>query len=155
MADAEVETSYEANTVAELQEELRSRGLHTSGNKEELIARLEEDDAAGQEDAPDQSPPEPQPEDYYPTTVYSPFELPANTAAAQAFIDAHPESVDETIEMDPDRQAAAQYNIQVHVDTMADAGVTIEDPRLEGYTPPPEPEVPPAPDQPALEEANA
>lgn len=37
---------YEAQTVAELQEVLRGRGLAVSGAKAELVARLHEDDAA-------------------------------------------------------------------------------------------------------------
>ena len=43
---------YAEHTVDELQEELEKRGLKKSGNKDELIARLEEDDAAPDE-APD------------------------------------------------------------------------------------------------------
>jgi hypothetical protein len=39
---------YEAQTVAELQDELRDRDLAVSGTKDELIARLEEDDNAPQ-----------------------------------------------------------------------------------------------------------
>jgi hypothetical protein len=144
----DVETSYQANTVEELRDELRARNLHTSGNKDELIARLEEDDAAGEEEgeaeataeeAPELT--EPAPEDYYPPIVYSAYELPANTAAAQAFIDAHPENVTQD-ELEPGRHELAQANIQDHVDSMAASGVTVEDPRLEGYTPP-ETEAPP------------
>lgn len=37
---------YEEQTVAELQDELRARDLAVSGTKDELIARLEEDDEA-------------------------------------------------------------------------------------------------------------
>ena len=40
---------YGEHTVDELQEELEKRGLKKSGNKDELIARLEEDDAAPEE----------------------------------------------------------------------------------------------------------
>jgi ribosomal protein L22 len=39
-------------TVDELQQELEARGLKKSGNKAELVGRLEEDDAAGAEPAP-------------------------------------------------------------------------------------------------------
>ena len=39
------EDGYEARTKAELQQELEARGLSTSGNKDELISRLEENDA--------------------------------------------------------------------------------------------------------------
>lgn len=39
-------SGYEDMTVAELQDLLESRGLTKSGNKAELIARLEEDDAS-------------------------------------------------------------------------------------------------------------
>ena len=37
---------YEAMTVEELKDELEERGLPKSGNKAELVARLEEDDAS-------------------------------------------------------------------------------------------------------------
>lgn len=37
---------YSDMTVAELQDLLESRGLAKSGNKAELVARLEEDDAS-------------------------------------------------------------------------------------------------------------
>lgn len=37
---------YAGMTKAELEDELEARGLAKSGNKDELIARLEEDDAA-------------------------------------------------------------------------------------------------------------
>lgn len=40
------EEGYPSWTNAELSAELEARGLPKSGNKEELIARLEEDDAA-------------------------------------------------------------------------------------------------------------
>lgn len=36
---------YEEQTIPDLQEELRARGLPVSGNKDELVARLEDDDA--------------------------------------------------------------------------------------------------------------
>jgi hypothetical protein len=137
MADEEEVEGYEANTVEELREELRARDLHTSGNKDELIARLEEDDAAAgaTKEAPAEQAQVEEVLDYYPLRVYSPFELPANTAAAQAFIDTHPDAVDETIVLPDEQVAAAQASIQDHVDLMAEAGVTVEDPRLEGYTP--------------------
>lgn len=151
-AMTDTEQSYEANTVEELREELRARDLPVSGHKEELIARLEEDDAgAVAADAPDQSPPD-EPPDYYPPRVYNVYELPAATAAAQAFIDAHPDQVERAPFDDADRQAAAENNIQVHIDQMAAFGIVVEDPRVEGY-------VPPAPEEPAqvpeLEEANS
>lgn len=38
-------TAYEDMTVEDLKEELASRDLHVSGNKDELIARLQEADA--------------------------------------------------------------------------------------------------------------
>lgn len=134
----DVATSYEANTVEELRDELRARGLHTSGNKDELVARLEEDDAklaaegetVEEEEAQVEAQAE-EPPDYYPPIVYSQFELPANTAAAQAFYDAHPDAVSQD-ELDPGRHELALANIQEHVDSMAAVGVTIEDPRLTG-----------------------
>ena len=44
---------YAEHTVDELQQELEKRGLKKSGNKDELIARLEEDDAAPDDEAAD------------------------------------------------------------------------------------------------------
>ena len=44
--EAEEGEDYAAMTNADLQAELESRGLATSGTKAELIARLEEDDAS-------------------------------------------------------------------------------------------------------------
>lgn len=141
-------TDYSSKTVVELQDELRSRGLPTSGVKDELIARLQEDDAklaAGetqeQADAEINAEVDAQQadvveateiEDYYPARVYSPWELPANTAAAQLFYDTNPHAVDPALELDPDRQAQANAAIQLHVDEMAAVGVTVEDPRLTG-----------------------
>lgn len=148
MADEpEPEQSYEANTVEELREELRARDLPVSGHKDELVARLEEDDAqeggeTGKEvavrEGEEAEAQEVAPEDYYPTIQYSAFELPANSAAAQAFIDTHPENVHQD-ELEPGRHELALANIQDHVDSMAESGVTVEDPRLEGYTPEAEP----------------
>ena len=42
--DAVPAISYSSLTKAQLQEALETRGLPTSGNKADLIARLEEDD---------------------------------------------------------------------------------------------------------------
>jgi hypothetical protein len=130
----DVEASYHNNTVEELRDELRARDLPTSGHKDELVARLEEDDAtaAGTEEGEEEVAATDEVPDYYPLRVYSPYELPANTAAAQAFQTANPEAVDPTLTLDPDRQDLAVANIQDHVDTMAAAGVTVEDPRLGG-----------------------
>jgi hypothetical protein len=133
------EETYEANTVEELKEELRARDLPTSGHKDELIARLEEDDAgreAGTTSTDIVLREEEEVADPW-KRVYSPYELPLNTAAAQAFVDAHPDAVDPNLELDPERQALAQANIQDHVDQMAEFGIVVEDPRLEGYTPGP------------------
>lgn len=46
----EEEIDYSEASVAELKAELERRELPTSGNKPELIARLEEDDAADDEE---------------------------------------------------------------------------------------------------------
>jgi ribosomal protein L22 len=48
----EPEGGWESLKVDELREELEARGLHKSGKKDELVARLEEDDAGGAGDAP-------------------------------------------------------------------------------------------------------
>jgi hypothetical protein len=146
---AEELEGYQANTVEELRDELRSRDLPISGHKDELVARLEEDDAAtateeepSQEVAVREDEAKAAEENPDPAKrVYSPYELPANTAAAQAFIDTHPDAVDETVVLPDEQVAAAQATIQDHVDAMAAVGVTVEDPRLEGYSPPaPEPQ---------------
>jgi hypothetical protein len=45
--EVEVEPEgYDAMTKAELEDELESRGLPKTGNKDELVARLNENDAA-------------------------------------------------------------------------------------------------------------
>jgi hypothetical protein len=44
-AEADNPGDYGDLTNEELQDELRARGLHVSGNKDELIARLQESDA--------------------------------------------------------------------------------------------------------------
>lgn len=44
-AEAPAEETLEEMTVEELKDELERRGLPKSGNKDELIARLEEDNA--------------------------------------------------------------------------------------------------------------
>jgi hypothetical protein len=176
---------YQNRTVEELRDELRSRSLHTSGNKDELISRLQQNDAdtapsEGQEagrptqaeieqeaagtpmgtqaQAEQEAAGTPQGTqaraeqeavdrgeveagavevavDPY-KRVYSPDELPANTAAAQQFIERNPESVDLGLQLPPEQHAMAQANIADHVETMAASGVIVEDPRLEGYTPP-------------------
>jgi SAP domain len=47
VAELEVDDGeYDGMTKDELQAELRDRGLSTSGNKDELVARLRENDAA-------------------------------------------------------------------------------------------------------------
>ena len=50
------EEGWESLTVDELREELESRGLKKSGTKDELVARLTEDDEAGA--APEEEPEE-------------------------------------------------------------------------------------------------
>jgi hypothetical protein len=46
---------YEARTNAELKDELRKRDLPVSGNHDELVARLEEDDESDEDDEGDES----------------------------------------------------------------------------------------------------
>jgi hypothetical protein len=53
-AEAEAEET-ETRTVAELQDELRDRGLPVSGTKDELIGRLADDDAATEDKAADEA----------------------------------------------------------------------------------------------------
>lgn len=60
-------------------------------------------------------------------TTYSPYELPANTAAAEAFRATNPEAVDPEAVLSDERTAQAQDHIATYG---AD-----DDPRLEGYTP--------------------
>lgn len=48
-ADDEDDYTYESETVEYLKDELKKRGLPTSGNKSELVTRLEEDDASKEE----------------------------------------------------------------------------------------------------------
>jgi hypothetical protein len=70
-----------------------------------------------------------------PDRLYSPYELPANTAAANAYQAFHPDAVNPSL-VPPGGQTQAQNNIQDHIATMAGAGVTVTDSRLTGYTPP-------------------
>jgi ribosomal protein L22 len=49
----EPEGGWESLKVDELREELEARGLHKSGKKDELVARLEEDDAGGAGEVPE------------------------------------------------------------------------------------------------------
>ena len=67
--------------------------------------------------------------------VYNPLELPANTVAAQAYVDAHPDAVDPEVPISEERAAQAAEAIQLHQDRIQDtiAGVG-EDPRLGGGT---------------------
>lgn len=51
--DDSTSDQYKGWTVAQLQQELEDRGLATSGNKPELLARLEEDDASTDDDEED------------------------------------------------------------------------------------------------------
>ena len=43
--EADPEAGWDEYTVDELKDELKARGLPVSGTKDELVARLEEDDA--------------------------------------------------------------------------------------------------------------
>lgn len=45
-ASSDDDESYDALSVDELKDELKARELSTSGNKKDLVARLEEDDEA-------------------------------------------------------------------------------------------------------------
>jgi len=135
-------------TVVELKEELEDRGLPTSGLKDELIARLEDDDAseAATEETPGEPEvqiegDEPQAQDEAPSgdpykTVYSPFELPADPVAAQAYYDAHPEAVDQNLLISQERQDQATTNIQDSMAMHANAGTPVQDPRVPGGTDP-------------------
>jgi hypothetical protein len=67
--------------------------------------------------------------------VYNPLELPANTVAAQAYVDAHPDAVDPEVPISEERAAQATEAIQAHQDRVQEvmAGVG-DDPRLGGGT---------------------
>ncbi len=80
------EGGWESLKVAELSEELESRGLPKSGKKAELVARLQEDDASGgapeeAEDASEETPAEVEAEPR-PTPTRSPRPSPPAGAAA-------------------------------------------------------------------------
>jgi SAP domain len=145
----EEEDSYESMTVAELREELAARDLHTSGNKDELIARLEENDAAEEAEQTPEDEEEPEETDGEEEEagetdtdlppadpdkrIYSPYELPVDPFAAQAFMTNFPNDVDTSLTLDPtERQEMAEANIQDIVDYYASVGVTVDDPRLSG-----------------------
>jgi hypothetical protein len=145
------DVSYEGMTVAELREELGARDLPTSGLKDELIARLDEDDAnTSAADTPDTTSKElvatsgdverqeaPSGDPY--KRVYSPYELPADPIAAQAFYDEHPGDVDTDVPLDRDAATdPAAAAIQDRVDFHASMGTPVLDPRL-GQTEIPDP----------------
>jgi hypothetical protein len=140
------EESYESWTVAELRDELTARDLPTSGLKDELVARLEEDDAAPEADASKEvAVRDEETVIEGPVNAVHPFQLPANTAAAQAYMDANPGSVLDPATPFPDElKALAQ-------EAIADYGDPETDPRMEDYTPPP-PEVDQGPAEPESEE---
>lgn len=76
------------------------------------------------------APPSPEYVDPY-RTVYSPWELPANTAAAAAI--ANLVTVDPELKLSPERQAQAEAAIQDHQEAVQDAvGAVGQDPRLGG-----------------------
>lgn len=135
MPDAE-EQSYEANTVEELRDELRARNLPVSGHKDELIARLEEDDAAqegGEEveeqEAGEEAEEQAVVEEEIPVNAISPFQLPANTAAAQAILAGGQVVVDDRIQLPDEARVAAQ-------EAIIDYGDPDNDFRMEGYVAP-------------------
>ena len=167
MSETENTTDYESFTVAELKDELSARDLPTSGNKDELIKRLEDDDVEEAEEAEEEETEE-EPEELGRTeeeareaaetstdievregeapvddpykTTYSPYQLPADPVAAQAFIDAHPDDVDTSGPMpDPNEEeaiAAIEERRQAH----AEMGTPVPDPRVPGGDePPPDP----------------
>ena len=75
------------------------------------------------------------PEDFYQPQTYHPYELPANTVAAQAYID-RGLVVDDTLEMSEERTAAAQNEIELygHPDDPRLSGGSVMD--LDTSTPP-------------------
>jgi hypothetical protein len=54
------------------------------------------------------------PPDPYPPYTLHPWELPANTVAAQAYIAANPGVMDETLEFSDERAAAAQNEVELY-----------------------------------------
>ena len=68
-----------------------------------------------------------------PDRIYSPYELPANSAAFAAFQLSHPDAVNSAATTG---QAQAQPTIQDHVVGMAQVGVAVSDTRLSSYVPP-------------------
>jgi hypothetical protein len=86
----------------------------------------------------DEAPVPPAPVDPY-KQVLNPYELPSNTAAAEAYQAANPGSVSEDAPISEERQAQATTAIEGHVETMAEAGVYVEDSRLPDQGPAPDP----------------
>ena len=157
----EQDETYESMTVAELKEELAARDLHTSGNKEELITRLEEDDVAAEQEQQDDEPADDDADDNEEVSstdlvatsaqvdtltgdpykrVYSPYELPADPIAAQVFMDTHPGDVDDSVTVPDPEEEAAIAAIQDRMDFHASMGTPVPDSRVPGGTdPPPDP----------------
>jgi SAP domain len=140
---ADDDASYQSYTVVELRDELTARNLPTSGHKDELVARLEEDDAAKASTSEEPAAPEPSraierageeaaPVDPYPPRKYSPYELPADPFAAQAFATANPDAVDQSVPMPEEVQTQATAAIQERADFHAAMGTPVSDPRLGG-----------------------
>lgn len=132
--EEETEPERSEETKAELQAELDERGLPTSGNKADLVARLEEADdpsVSTRGTGPDPTAPY---EDPHQQRLH-PMELPANPAAAANYQGV----VDPDKEISEERIAQGQAAIQAEQERIA--GQVIEDPRL--ADPNADPTVPP------------
>ena len=96
-------------------------------------AHVESQEAPAQQDEVNPAPPQEYVDPY--KMVYSPWELPSNTAAAQAIAAQLGDAVDPEAPISNERKAQAEAAIQEHQDNVQEAlaGVT-DDPRLTGST---------------------
>jgi ribosomal protein L22 len=85
------EGGWDSLKVDELKDELDARGLPKSGKKDELVARLEEDDAAGQPVAEEVVPPEEPAEEPSAEEVAAEAERPEEAEAEEALEEAEAE----------------------------------------------------------------
>ena len=91
------EGGWDSLKVDELRDELEARGLPKSGKKDELVARLVEDDASGEAEAPEAAPAEEVPAE----TVADEAAAPEEAAAGEEPADEEPVAEEEPVEEEP------------------------------------------------------
>ena len=101
------EGGWDSLKVDELRDELEARGLPKSGKKDELVARLVEDDASGEAEAAEAAPAEAAPAEAAPAeevpaeTVAEEAAAPEEVAAGEEPADEEPVAEEEPVEEEP------------------------------------------------------